>query len=527
MWRHLQKERLLWVCAESAEMTLESLGPLFDKIKVNVRQLFRPEKLESLGFLKLQIPPYTAEQLGAAYERGPVGLDVVVTMCGELRRVLADAEAEESVCVACSRHPGAIVNSLLLLGAFLVLERGLPAADVCQQLFGPHDEGGKLPTLKFPTPWKPAGVNRCDSLTVQDCLFGLEAAVAHGWLDYANFNVQARRAMSHATDAEPIFVLNVASPDVLEEDGETPRRSTRVTFWVAADPVTTVMHPHFRPEGLSIEDEDVPEKDSPRPNSVSSPQSECFSRAAGRTSQHSESSYVTISMMSVISPQSIDPSKEWRARTSDRGDRKLRQHSAIVTPTKPCVPDDGGRGERRVEDLPAFGRWLRVGLRCRMLVRANFLDEKGLPGGSYSDFFERRGVHQVHLPFLDGTAPPSDLVEELISEVVALLHQLQFATQALSSRQSGHEKGTEYSVMIHCKSGFGRSMCLLGALAISLVPGLSGAAFFGWARLARPGSIQTEAQERFLRAMDEKSNDLPCGRCRRAFSSAIGAFSSR
>merc|ERR1712232_733320 len=62
---------------------------------------------------------------------------------------------------------------------------------------------------------------------------------------------------------------------------------------------------------------------------------------------------------------------------------------------------------------------------------------------------------------------------------------------------------TDCAVMVHCKAGMGRSITSLAVLAMAFVPGLSAAAFFGWVRLARPGSVQTAAQERFLRSLDE------------------------
>jgi len=154
---------------------------------------------------------------------------------------------------------------------------------------------------------------------------------------------------------------------------------------------------------------------------------------------------------------------------------------------------------QRPKDLQAFANWLKLHTCCQLLVRTNHSDERGLPGGSYRDFFELRGVPQLEAPFPDGTAPPNRFVEGVVSELTEVLNKL-----ALGTFPSG------ISVVVHCKSGLGRSMSLIGALAVSLTPGLSGAAYLGWARLVRPGAIQTAAQERFLRALDEEGAGCCC-----------------
>ena len=48
--------------------------------------------------------------------------ETIMDFCGHLRAVLQ----AETGCVglSCSRRPGAVANSLLLLGAYLILERG-------------------------------------------------------------------------------------------------------------------------------------------------------------------------------------------------------------------------------------------------------------------------------------------------------------------------------------------------------------------------------------------------------------------
>jgi len=157
------------------------------------------------------------------------------------------------------------------------------------------------------------------------------------------------------------------------------------------------------------------------------------------------------------------------------------------------------KSPQRPKDLPAYAAWLEGTACCRLLVRANKSNERGLPGGSYGDFFQLCGVPQLEVPFPDGTAPPNKVVEEVLHEVTEVLDRMQASAGPAAA-----------SVVVHCKSGLGRSMSLIGALAVSFTPGLSGAAYFGWARLVRPGAIQSAVQERFLRALDEKGAGCGC-----------------
>eukprot|EP00913_Durusdinium_trenchii_P013535 g12706.t1 len=144
---------------------------------------------------------------------------------------------------------------------------------------------------------------------------------------------------------------------------------------------------------------------------------------------------------------------------------------------------------KRPANLPIFASFLKQKVRCTLLARANFPTERGMPDtGSYDSFFERWGINQLDVPFADGTAPPKKLVSQLISS---------------DTGERCKPECDVVSVVVHCKSGLGRSMALLAALAIAFCPGLTAGAFFGWARLVRPACLQTPMQERFLRSLDE------------------------
>jgi hypothetical protein len=146
--------------------------------------------------------------------------------------------------------------------------------------------------------------------------------------------------------------------------------------------------------------------------------------------------------------------------------------------------------ERGLATLPEFGTWLRsVG--CRRLVQLNFPNEPNLPpGGSYTDYFTQWQLQQEQLRFGDGTAPPPQVVQRFRSVVEQVLEDM--------SCDSPTTLGHDSAIVVHCTGGLGRTGSLLGALVIETL-GVSGGDWIGWVRMCRPGSVQTLAQEAFLK----------------------------
>ena len=70
------------------------------------------------------------------------------------------------------------------------------------------------------------------------------------------------------------------------------------------------------------------------------------------------------------------------------------------------------------------------------------------------------------MQFVDGTAPPDDIAERFMDA-------------------AEKERG---AIAIHCKAGLGRTGSLIGLYCMKHY-GFPAAAFIGWIRIARPGSI--------------------------------------
>lgn len=80
--------------------------------------------------------------------------------------------------------------------------------------------------------------------------------------------------------------------------------------------------------------------------------------------------------------------------------------------------------------------------------------------------FIKAGIKHSDLFFIDGSTPSDAIVNEFLK---------------LSEQESG-------AIAVHCKAGLGRTGTLIGCYAMKHFK-FPAAAFIGWIRIARPGSI--------------------------------------
>lgn len=97
--------------------------------------------------------------------------------------------------------------------------------------------------------------------------------------------------------------------------------------------------------------------------------------------------------------------------------------------------------------------------------------------------FIKAGINHLDLYFLDGTPPPDDIVDKFLEA---------------AEKQKG-------AIAIHCKAGLGRTGSLI-ALYCMKHYGFPPAAYTGWIRIARPGSI-LGPQQNYLVTMDKRMMD--------------------
>lgn len=94
--------------------------------------------------------------------------------------------------------------------------------------------------------------------------------------------------------------------------------------------------------------------------------------------------------------------------------------------------------------------------------------------------FTSKGIKHLDLQFIDGTPPPDDIAEKWMQE-------------------AEKERG---AIAIHCKAGLGRTGSLIGLYCMKHF-GFPAAAFIGWIRIARPGSI-LGPQQNYLNQIESR-----------------------
>jgi len=513
-----------------------------------------PENMASAGFARLEAVNYPAGALGAG-AAGPVSIEHLVAFSKDLE---ARLQRGDVLGVVCSAWPCA--NVLLLLGAHLVLARGFSADEACARL-----PKTPLKQQRFPAPWAREAQWHAHSLTVKDCLVGLQVAVAKGWLDYDGFDHEEWLRLLRTYDASFAFHVPLKA-----RTGET----RRLTFYAMADPVTTVADPEVRPappeDGFVSDYVNLPrgtrkgtKKRSPgdfasapagtRERLPESEEATMRSERQGPVERElnpatppgptkcdrmtTEPDAVAIPMREyhfdrVASSRDPNPAEDTPKRWSvneiypsprdceydghDEDGTAIRFHATSPTPTTPSSVDrvtwlemvrvrrwgheQHSRQssvpvklvkERGLSTLPEFGTWLRsVG--CRRLVQLNRPNEHALPStGSYKDYFSQYWqVQQEALHFDDGSVPPPQVVRSLRTAVEEVIADM--------DRDGPGRAGDGGAIVVHCAAGLGRTGTLLGALAAELA-GIPGGAWMGWVRMCRPGSVQTLAQEKFLK----------------------------
>jgi len=142
---------------------------------------------------------------------------------------------------------------------------------------------------------------------------------------------------------------------------------------------------------------------------------------------------------------------------------------AFSSPSDASHDSDGYRTYTPEEYSTLFKKW-KVGLVVRLNNKTAYDREK----------FIKNGIKHLDLYFVDGGTPSDEIVETFLE---------------------ASEKEKE-AVAIHCKAGLGRTGTLIAAYAMKHFQ-FPAAAFIGWIRICRPGSV-LGPQQQFLNLHEEK-----------------------
>jgi len=442
-----------------------------------------------------------------------------------------------------SRASGAV-----LAGAVLVLAGSYSAEDAWAELLRscplPAPNPAKVRAWdRFPGPFSKSGATGPTSLTVLDCLAGLEAAMERGWLgNWGSFDMDAWSLLRKKLDASwliPGEVLAMANPKGTSMNPRfpgllcpSPQSSEELPPAATLTPAA-VSAASSAPSAMALPASQVsPAAPSPSSSSVGS-------RVSGQSRIGRLPRPPPLPDLSRQSPPpsgnpspASSPSGSPHHRPSSfrlRGEGLLEGHSPLspvslttsqccmeewdfATPGDYFLHDDSCEGEI-FRDFPASPDAVArapslLQSRAREAESASSNESANLERENFVDYLLRKHVAVVARLNHDFECPQQ-------KDYIRIFEQAGFAMEACMFADGGtptkailrsflrimrrtREQGM--CIAVHCMGGLGRTGVIVGAYAVSH-HGLSGKAFHGWTRMCRPGTVQTTKQEAFLRAL--------------------------
>eukprot|EP00930_Biecheleria_cincta_P022277 TRINITY_DN16282_c0_g1_i2.p1 TRINITY_DN16282_c0_g1~~TRINITY_DN16282_c0_g1_i2.p1 ORF type:complete len:612 (-),score=92.72 TRINITY_DN16282_c0_g1_i2:306-2141(-) len=364
----------------------------------------------------------------------------------------------------------------VLAGAVLVLARGMDASQAWDCITPACPVPSPVPQEawdRFPGPFSLTGETTASSLTVLDCLEGLQAARDRRWLqDYHIFDIKGWRLLRQKFDASWLIPGEVLA---------------------LANPAGTAANPRF--PGLLEPSSPASPNPSLRTSTSQASLSSAMSQRPG--------SDVASSPRSLTSPGTPNSSVAcFEAWDQDNlfGDVP-GEHNALPVEMQMTIDVGSGPGDWQPaapsrlpspcgspEELSALGNDTFATLfrrhNVKYVVRLNH-DFECPQQSIHEETFKQSGFQVKKDSFNDGDTP---------TKAIAI---------AFSStcRETCARHGK--AVAVHCMGGLGRTGVLVGTYAVSHHR-VSGKAFHGWSRICRPGTIQTQKQETFLRSLDSR-----------------------
>jgi len=429
-------------------------------------KLFSFDSISSPDFRsgRYEVYHYQQEALGAAF--GPLALDQTLRASYELSVLL---KGEQAVAFEHGGSPKEHANAAVILGSVLILKEAWTAQAVAEKL--PREA-----RLRFACSWMQPSKPLQPTMTVQDCWEGIELAKRLGWLSPLDDGVD---------DLVVLFANSKFWRSIVEYDGTwlAPGK-----VFVMADPVTVLCDPN--PLTFS---ELVPSLGEPLDGCVPVTPSSLGSRTPAQAKS-------PLMQQPAEEPVPLAPPADaacnlLEARRDEGGSEMTSVHSVCK---QYVLNQTVATGWPKPLDLVTFCKRHEI----LGVVRTNCSEEGGLRelGGSYkAEELRTFGLQHFNVFVKDthGGVPSRAAVMQFLRS----LRGLGIGQTPEEMRQSAG------AVLIHCKSGFGRSVVLACCLVIYLHDA-DGRGLLGWSRLVRPGAITTREQEEFLRGLRGRASLL-------------------
>lgn len=393
---------------------------------------------------------------------GPFSLSQTIRFCRKLRRQLQirDVEQEGPIILTTAGKAEERAVGAVLLGAFLAFCHNWSAKQIRENL------GSREAKQKFPCSWARMVQPDADLvMTVQCCWEGFEEAWKHGWLDRHCLNDDL--LMDIACQKYDDMVATYDAAWLVPNE-----------LLVSSDPVTTLSDPNPETCMCMLPSEKGIEHKVSKTDSVAHGGAMMTSMTMRRASESTGKACAT--------PQSFTSEISTTTGTCEPPCMVHEDSDEESDTDSVCTVNKDYKTNVSTEPLSQSSQgksYVEFLLECRveLVVRANYRQESGMMQPSYDgSALAPFGIKHEDVQVLDkhGGLPKREDVARVLK----------------MSRDSDQGQG---AILFHCKGGFGRSVVLACCILIVRY-NVSGRALLGWVRVARPGSITTPQQERFL-----------------------------
>lgn len=374
---------------------------------------------------------------------GPLPLDAILRFCKGLTSRL-NALSGRLCLITPPRNSEAYANASVLLGGYLILSENWSVEAVVEVL------GKNTSELRF------SGTGAGSwNMIVRHCWEGLMAARKFDWID-----------------------LDCLRDDALLESTCKQFNAMAFTYdcaWlvpskimVSSDPITTLCDPN--PETFN----DLWEAEGD--GAPSAPVSQSNVSLKGSLPEVGEGSQCVPTDNKLSSINDLD---ELSTKASESSYQAPPFSATSNLQSSATLNGNGAK-----QSFRSFSQTCGVSL----VIRNNSIVERGMPRPSYDrKRWKAYYVEHLDLPVPDGAVPPRSVI-----------------ARALTSAQNVLEADLG-AVLIHCKSGFGRSVTLACCLACYHYD-IPGSALFGWARIIRPGAFNSVDQEKFILSLKGRAD---------------------
>lgn len=447
---------------------------------------------------------------------------------------LVDAAAKRSGQVLCLSSSKLLAHCAVLAGAVLVLARDLSADEAWEELLRtcPTDVSNPREAWdRFPPPFAPKPRTGPSSLSVKDCLAGLEFARDSGWIsDFQSFDVLEWEMLRRKLDASwliPGKMLAMANPWGSAQNPKYPGLLKSAPSESLPQPVSPQSVSDSNKNGTDTTDApsrlsrlqsarglQIPSINLP----TMSGSSARFERGAtpasiisGLSGMSMSSETEVSSPISPTSPTSLEisgvpmsasdapmvpdqtkiyiespeievPVETFSFRVTSRASEEVIPHASakVILEAGHVQEPQVSSSLTAVRDTDTFMTYLE---RSRVLIIFRLNKNFECPQQcEHEEAFRRLGIDTKLRGFEDGGVPTTSIMKDFLRSC----------------------KTATACVAVHCMGGLGRTACFIAAYAVSHFK-MSGPAFHGWSRICRPGCVQTVEQEWWIRGLRPKS----------------------